>query len=83
MIITCFLIRAIFDFTKLGFNGWFVKMREDSAENNSWHYAAVFCFLLVTVELIPNFYFMHNLRYIMSNRIALVAKESISTNYTK
>lgn len=56
-------------------------MREQSAADNSWHYAAIFGFLVVVIELIPNFYFMHNLRYIMSNRIALVAKESISTNY--
>lgn len=75
------MIRAIYDFVKLSFMSKFIDMRENSAKDNSWHYAAIFGFLLIAFELIPNFFFMHNLRYIMSNRIALVAKESISTNY--
>ena len=81
VIITCFLFRAIYDFLKMGFKNWFINMRQDSAETGSWHYAALFGFLVVVIELLPNFFFMHNLRYIMSNRIALVAKESVSTNY--
>ena len=74
VIVLCFLIRALFDFFKLAAYDWFIDMRHTSAENNSWHYAVIFGLLLIVIEMIPVFMFMHNLRYMMSNKIALVPK---------
>lgn len=83
VIIICFLIRAFYDFFKLTVYRWFGEMRHESAENNSWHYAVVFGVLLIIFELIPEFMFMNNLRYIMSNRIALVPKEDVNSKASK
>lgn len=80
LIVACFVIRACYDFLKLGFYDWFTKMRENSHKNDTWEYAIFFFALVIIFEIVPLSMFLYNLRYIMSNRVALEPKQMVEYN---
>lgn len=69
------MLRALFDYAKLGFYNWFSKMREDAFKYDRLTYAVLFFSLVTVTEVVPIVMYLYNLGYIMSNRAALEPKQ--------
>lgn len=75
---TCYFIRTIYDALKVFQKDWFMAMRKDSYDQDSWHYAVFFFIVLSIAEVTPYTMLIYNLKHVLGNKVLLSPKLSVS-----